>query len=131
MRNSFKKTALLITMILAGFPLLTGCVAIVAASAGAGAYAYLKGSLDSHLNASLEDSMPAVRNAMGSMNLTKIKEVSDTRSAKFTYRDALDTRVIIVLEQKQNNLTAISIRVGHVGDENRSLQILNSINDEL
>lgn len=118
-------------MILAGFPLLSGCVAIVAASAGAGAYAYMKGALDSHLNNSLEGCMPAVRNAMTSMDLIKIKEVSDTRSAKFTYRDALDTRIVIVLEQKQDNLTAISIRVGHVGDENRSLLILNRINDEL
>ena len=118
-------------MMIAALPLLSGCVAIVAAGAGAGAYAYLKGSLDSHLDASLEACLPAVRNAMSGMGLIKIKEVSDTRSAKFTYRDALDNRIIVTLTEKQKHLTAVSIRVGHVGDENRSLEILNRINDEL
>lgn len=118
-------------MVMAMFPLLSGCIAIVAAGAGAGAYAYIKGGLDSHLNESLEISIPAVRRAMSQMDLVKIKETSDIKTAKFIYRDALDIRIVITLYQKQDSLTAISIRVGRVDDENRSFQILNSINNQL
>ena len=131
MKKQWNKVYLMGAIMAAALPLLSGCVAIVAAGAGAGAYAYLRGSLDSHLNASFEDSLPAVRNAMSGMGLIKIKEVSDIRSAKFTYRDALDNRIVVILTEKQKNLTAVSIRVGHVGDENRSIEILNRINDEL
>jgi hypothetical protein len=112
-------------------PVFSGCVAIVAAGAGAGAYAYLKGSMESHLNASLESSMVAVRSTMKKQNLIKVKETSDIRSARFVYRDTADTRISIALDQKQPTLTEIKVRVGAVGDETRSLEILKNINAQL
>lgn len=118
-------------MILTVMPLFSGCIAIVAAGAGAGAYAYLKGGLDSHLSASIETSIPAARRAMTHMGLVKVKEISDIKSAKLVYRDSLGIKISIHLTQKQSNLTEVSIRVGHVGDENRSIQILNNIKNQL
>lgn len=112
-------------------PFLSGCVAIVAAGAGAGAYAYFKGGLESHISAPVETAIPAVRRAANQLALIKIKEVSDSTSAEFTFRDSLDIRISIELVQKQKNLTQVEIRVGRVGDENRSLQILNTINSQL
>jgi hypothetical protein len=131
MSKSWKKSVLLVTTLITLLPLLSGCIAIVAAGAGAGAYAYIRGGLDSHLSESIEVCIPAVRSAMSQMDFVKIKETSDIKSAKFIYRDALDTRLVVTLHQKQDSLTAISIRVGRVGDESRSIQILNSINNQL
>ena len=129
--RKFRSVCLVSVVALLSLPLLQGCVAIVAAGAGAGAYAYLKGSLESHLNASLESSLPAVRQAMDDMNYVKIKEVSDMTSARFIYRDSLDNRVTVELDEKQSSLTEIMIRVGTVGNEDRSIEILNAINSNL
>lgn len=121
----------MVAMLSAMMPLISGCIAVAAVGAGAGAVAYLKGTLDSHLNASLETSLPVVRDAMKGMGYVKTKEISDTRTAKIIYRDSLDQKIIITLNQKTSNLTAISVRVGHVGDENRSIEILEEIQDLL
>ncbi|MCG8525435.1 MAG: DUF3568 domain-containing protein [Opitutales bacterium] len=132
MRTLSRKLKITATiLVISLLPLLSGCVAIVAASAGAGAYAYLKGNLDSHIAASVNEAIPAIQEAASEMNLIKIKEVSDQTSARFVFRDSLDIKTTITLKQKQSNLTSISIRVGNIGDEAQSISLLNRINNKL
>jgi len=109
----------------------TGCIAVAAVGAGAGAYAYLKGSLDSHLGANLNACIVAVRKSVPKTGLVKLKEVSDQTTAKFTFKDTFNTKTVIHLTQRSQGLTEISIRVGNLGEESRSLEILNQINREL
>lgn len=137
-RNSAKKTVvfliqfplLLLTMVVT--PIVnTGCIAVAAVGAGAGAYAYLRGSLDSHLTADFEKCLEAVRNGVPRLGLVKIKEISDQNAAKFTFRDSFDTKISIHMSERSGGVTEITIRVGQLGDEDRSIQILNQINREL
>jgi len=136
-RNRFSKILSLPILImslgmLVTIPLInTGCVAIAAVGAGAGAVAYLRGSLNSHLSANMDRCLSAVRNAVPRMGLVKVKEISDPSKAKFTFRDSLDTKITLTLSQRSHGVTEINIRVGQLGDESRSIQILNLINQEL
>ena len=109
----------------------TGCIAVAAVGAGAGAYAYLRGSLDSHLTADFDMCLAAVRKGVPRLGLVKVKEISDRSTAKFTFRDSFDTKISIHMSERSGGVTEITIRVGQLGDEGRSIQILNQINREL
>ena len=109
----------------------TGCIAVAAVGAGAGAFAYLRGTLDSHLAANLSECLPAIRKGVPRLGLIKVKEISDQEKAKFTFRDSLDTKITVNLHQRSHGVTEVTIRVGQLGNESRSIQILNSITREL
>ena len=109
----------------------TGCVAVAAVGAGAGAYAVMRGSLDSHVQAGFEETLIAVRTALPRTGLVKVKELSDQHSAKLTFRDAVDTRITLQLTEQTRDLTEVRIRVGAMGNESRSIQILQAIHRSL
>ena len=123
--------SIFLLMMVASPILNTSCVAVAAVGAGAGAYAYLRGSLDSHLSADFDQCLAAVRKEVPRMGYVKVRELSDQSSAKFIFRDTFDTKISIHLSQRSGGMTEITIRVGQLGDEDRSIQILNQINREL
>ncbi len=121
-------TPVLLLMVI---PFLNGCIAIGAAGAGAAAYAYFKGDVTSHLDISVTNALPVVRGAMEQFGYVKVRERSDPTSAIFVYKDALDIEIVVKLESKDENLSEISIRVGKLGSESRSLEILKVINSRI
>jgi hypothetical protein len=114
-----------------GAILQSGCIAIAAVGAGASAAVYLRGSMESHLQADFPTSVEAVRKGAPRVGLVKEREVSERERARFVFTDATGKPVTIQLRKRDYGVTEISIRVGTLGDENRSLQLLNVIHQEL
>ncbi len=109
----------------------TGCVAILAGGAGAGAVAYVRGEAKGNVNASVDRTAQAVSAVVSEMNLNLIQSTSDEVSAEFTARTADDKRVRINLASAGNNITEVRVRIGTFGDETLSRDIFNRIEARL
>ena len=118
-------------MIAVGVCLSTSGCLFVAAGAGAGAYAFVQGGLDSHLNAPMVDCIEAVKETMLQMGYTRVRESSDAVTSRFVYRDASDKKIEIKLDSKPRDLIAIHIRTGLIGDKELALMIINTIHSNL
>lgn len=117
---------------LAAATLLTsGCVAVVAAGAGAGAVAYLRGDLDATLGVGLDPAVRAANQAIERLRFAKVSESRDAMQAILVARNAADKRIEIKLERASDALTKIKIRVGVFGDEALSLAILEKVKANL
>lgn len=109
----------------------SGCVA-VAAGAGAGAaVAYVRGDLDTTLNAGFERSLRATNAAVAALQFAKVSEKKDALQAIVIARNAADKKIEIRVEQSGENLAKVKIRVGVFGDETLSLAILEKIKANL
>lgn len=129
------KTRLLATVTLAGLLsataiMQTGCL-FVAAGAGAGTVAYIRGELNSPLEASLDQAIAATRKAIDELKFHQISDKADALSAEFQLRDAQDDSIRVLLKRQTDNLTNVSIRVGTFGDEAISQTVLEKIKNHL
>lgn len=109
----------------------TGCVAVLAAGAGAGTVAYVRGQLNAPLEASLDKSAKAVGSAIEDMQYNLISEKKDATSAVFVARNAQDDKITITLTRQTDNVTNVAIRVGMFGDEQLSQTVLDAIKKRL
>lgn len=116
---------------LAALPGLTGCVVVAAGAVGAGAVAYVRGELESSLEASLDEAYAAAQRALTQLEFAKIEHGRTGVDARLVHRTALDKRVEIKLRKVTERLTKIEIRIGIVGDQELSLTLLDKIRDEL
>ncbi|MBI5383153.1 MAG: DUF3568 family protein [Verrucomicrobia bacterium] len=129
MKTTFKQIVLA-GVLAAGLPLMTGCLAVAVAggaAAGAGAVVYVKGELQSNLEAPLAKCTTAANQAVTNLKLKKIGEENDGTSAKIKARNAKDQAVTISLKKLTDSATRISIRVGTWGDKAASQQILDEV----
>ena len=124
-RSSFS-FAVLGLALLGGLAALSGCLA-VAAGAGAGVVAYVRGDLETTLANDYTPVVGATRNAVKDLEFVKVSDNKDAFRAVFVSRTALDKKVEISLTNAGKNLTNIKIRVGVFGDEQLSLAILEKI----
>lgn len=108
----------------------TGCV-VVAAGAGAGAVAYVRGDLDTTLNADYEKVVAATREAIEQLEFAKMSDNKDALKAVLVSRTAQDKKVEITLQSAGKKITNVKIRVGIFGDEQLSLSILDKIKSNL
>ena len=109
----------------------TGCV-VVAAGAGAGAaVAYVRGDLDSTLNANLDRSLRAVNKAIDQLQFAKVSEHKDALEAVVIARNASDKKIEIHLNKLTDDAMKLKIRVGTFGDNAVSLAILDKIRANL
>jgi hypothetical protein len=123
-----KSKVWLLTIIL-GMGLLTssGCALLVGGAAGAGTFAYLRGELKSDEEISLDRLWNATQAAIKNMGLTVKTKEKDSLSAKLVAVTADDKNINISLKRKSDNLTEIAIRIGKLGNESMSQQILDEI----
>jgi hypothetical protein len=112
------------------FPALTGCLA-VAAGAGAGVVAYVRGDLETTVANDYNAVVDATRGAIKSLEFTPISDHKDAFRAELISRTAVDKKVEISLTNAGKNLTHIKIRVGVFGDEQMSISILEKIRNGL
>jgi hypothetical protein len=110
---------------------LTGCLAVAAGAAGAGAVAWVEGRLDATLNADFERVVRAANLAIKDLQFAKISEKKDALEAIFVARTAGDRRVEIKALKVANQTSKVQIRVGVFGDEALSLTILDKIKANL
>lgn len=109
----------------------TGCLAVAAGAGAAGAVAYVRGDLQTNLNASLPASLKAANKAIEKLRFSKISQQDDALSGVIVCRNAQDDKITITLKKTTDSLTSISIRVGLFGDEALSLTLLGEIQKAL
>ncbi len=110
---------------------LSGCVAVVAGAAGAGAVAYVRGQLEAPLNADYEQSVAATNLAIKQLEFARISEKKDALEAYFTVRTAADRKIDIKVIKIAAGASKVQIRVGIFGDEDLSMTVLTKIRDNL
>lgn len=119
--------ALALAAALAAAGLVSGCVAIVAAGAGGGTVAYLRGDLEATLGAGMDRTGRAVNRAVDELRFTRVSENRDALLAITIARNAEDRRIEIRQERLGEHLTRVRIRVGLFGDETVSRALLERI----
>lgn len=124
--RSVLSSATLSVALLLVFPAMSGCLA-VAAGAGAGVVAYVRGDLETTLGHDYNAVVDATRKAIKDLEFVKVSDNKDAFRAEIIARTALDKKIEISLTNAGNNLTNIKIRVGMFGDEQLSLAILEKI----
>lgn len=106
----------------------SGCVAfLIGGGAGAGTVAYLKGELKSVVEASLEKTYQASREALEDLEFPVTSGQKDAFSAELTARGGNDKKIEINLKKISEKITEIKIRIGIFGDESLSQLILERI----
>ena len=111
---------------------LAGCAALlVGGAAGAGSVVYIKGRLNEDMNASASKVHDASISALRELNLPIIEDKHDNLSAKIKSRFADGSDVWIEIQSLAAESSKITIRVGLLGDEYKSRQILDGIHKYL
>lgn len=105
----------------------SGCVAVVAAGAAGAGVAWVRGALETNLEAGLDEAYAAAQEAVAQLELAKISEKKSALDASLLARTALDKRIEIVLKRVGPKTTHVSIRVGVFGDEALSLTVLERL----
>ena len=123
------KSKVLSMFVLLGMALFwnTGCALLVGGAAGAGTVAYLEGDLESTEDITLNRLWDAVQKAVEDLEFDVESKDKDALAAKLVARSADDKDIRIDLKRKTDKMTEIKIRVGKIGDESRSLKILEEI----
>jgi hypothetical protein len=119
--------AVVAAVMLALLPVMSGCVAVAAASAAGAGVAWIRGALETTLERDLDRSYRAAQNALRQLEFAVVSERKSGVDAALVARTALDKKVEVVLKQVSTNTTHVSIRVGVFGDEELSLAILDRI----
>lgn len=110
----------------------SGCVAfLIGGGAGAGTAAYLKGELESIVEASLEKAFQATQKALEDLEFPVTSKQINTFSGELTARGGNDKKIEINLKRMSEKMTEIKIRVGIFGDESLSQLILQRINKHI
>ena len=123
---------------IAGFFLLvfistsSGCVPLVlGAAAGVGGYAWVKGELANDVNVSAERLHRAASRAVRDMKLKTKEDKGDRLTAKIVAEFSDGTDVNISIAAKTERSATVSIRVGLLGDKEKSQMIFAAIQKRL
>lgn len=123
-------TGLALSFLLSLLPVLTGCV-LVAAGAGAGTVAYVRGELNTNVGHDYGKVVDATRRALKDLEFARVSENKDALKAVFVSRTALDKKVEVTVTRQGDKSTQVQIRVGLFGDEQLSVAILDKIKSVL
>lgn len=105
-----------------------GCLLFLAgAGAGATTAAYITGELRATDHVDMDRAWQATLDALTAMNMPIGEPRKDALTGRLVARTADNKDVNIRLDRKGSNLTEIRIRIGVMGDETRSRQILERI----
>ncbi|HWA26552.1 MAG TPA: DUF3568 family protein [Lacunisphaera sp.] len=118
-------------LVLGTIPFSSGCVAVVAAGAGAGAVAYVRGEMNTTVESDLGTVFASAQKTLADLEFAKINDHKSGVDALLVARTALDKRVEIKLTKVTDRLTKVQIRVGVMGDQDISLTILDKIKARL
>ncbi len=112
-----------------------GCAALVigaaGAAAGVGTIVYVKGELDTVVEASLDEAWEATEKAIADLEFTTTETSKDAIAAEHTSRTAQDRKIHIRLNRYSETATRVRIRVDVFGNEELSRTILDKIKAHL
>ncbi len=123
----FKKVIMLIfsSLLLVN---IYGCAVLLAGAAGGvGTATWLSGKLTQEVNASLEKSLVATKDALESLKLSVTKETlkADVAQVMGNYTDR--RTIWIDIHRISDSISRIEVRVGVTGDQEAARRILNRI----
>ncbi|MBI5381200.1 MAG: DUF3568 family protein [Opitutae bacterium] len=123
-----KRCLHLVTALLLGATLTlhSGCL-VLAAGAGAGTVAFIRGELESTLSAKYDPAVRASERALDQLKFARISTKTDALVTVLVARTADDKRIEIKVSTVGEGVTKVQIRVGIFGDEALSLRILERI----
>ena len=105
----------------------SGCFLLLGVGAGVGGTAYVMGKLDAELDASVPKLQKATVAGLVALSMPVVKERGDKLTAEIESKTADDATVKISLSSLTPFRSTISIRVGLIGNETGSRQILDAI----
>ena len=108
-----------------------GCVLLAGAAVGAGAAAYHMGKLEQNVDYGVDTVHDATLKALKKLDMYIISDNSLVNGSKIEAETAEGQKVKIDIEPLTEKATKINIRVGLVGDEERSYMIFNAIKKQL
>lgn len=108
----------------------SGCWFLAGAAIGGFGYAYYQGEARKTYSVSLDQASAASLSALASMNVTVV-EKKDTEQGKYIQARRPDGTSVTVQLARVGEGTEIRIRVGLLGDEAYSQQILSAIEKNL
>jgi hypothetical protein len=112
-------------------PQLSGCGVVVVGGAAAGTVAYVSGDLSATLEANLAQAVKATDIAIQENKIIQVSRSVDDLGAAYVLRTQQDDKIEIGLAETSVNATIITIRVGILGDEPLSNNILDEIQARL
>ena len=127
MFKNVKKGLAVISMLIVTVFSQSGCFFLVGATAGVGAYVWVKGALEQNLNASAERVHTATIKALDRQKLTIASDQADRLKAKVVAEFSDGQNVTIEINALTEKTTKIQIRIGVLGDKAKSELILNTI----
>lgn len=129
---SSRLTAILVAgFLLPTLMLSSGCIAVLA-GAGAGAtVAYVRGDLDTTLDAGFSPAVRAGQKALAGLKYARISENQDALQATLIYRNASDQKIELYFQKATDSSTKLKIRVGTFGEESLQQEILTRIKSGL
>jgi spermidine/putrescine-binding protein len=108
---------------------LSGCIST--SNPKTGEYTYLTGNLVSYESASLEHAWTAAQDAIKQLEFTVKSTAKDALDARLEAKQADGTDVSIKLSKASESVTEVSVRVGILGDQERSRLIMDKIKANL
>jgi stress response protein SCP2 len=132
-----KKAKIILTVLLTGIIIgASGCgaelVALAAVGAGAGGtVAYVKGDLETTLDAGMDKSYAASLKALDQLQIVPTQKLKDSLSAEIIARRSDDTKITVALTRVDDKITKMSIRVGVFGDQAQSTTIYERVKQNL
>ncbi len=109
----------------------TGCALLVGAAVGAGGVTWVKGKLVKVINEPYGEVHTATIEGLKALDLPIITDRQDQLVAKVESKFADGTNVWIDVKKQTEYSTQIQIRVGVLGDQERSQKILSAVEDQL
>jgi hypothetical protein len=127
-----KKSQIILAGLLTGTTIcVSGCLLVAVGAGSAGTVAYVKGELETTLDAGLDKSYDATLKALDKLQLTPIQKSKDALAAEVVSRTAEDKKVTIKLTRVDDKITKLSIRIGVFGDQAQSTTIYERIKQNL
>ncbi len=109
----------------------SACVLLIGAAGGAGGTVYVMGKLKEDLNAPVPKVKRAVVARLKDLGLPVLKDKGDQLTASLESEFADGKHVWIEIEARDESSSQIAIRVGLLGDEQRSRRVLKAIRQHL
>lgn len=113
----------------------TGCLAtsgvLAGVATGAAVYIYVTGTLTADFPKPIDDVYRATLAAVTKLQLSVVDHSKDNLSAHILATEAQGGDIRITLVSKEPNVTQVNIRVGILGDGEKSRKIMKTIEDNL
>jgi len=123
--------SLVASALLAALAFTSGCLAVVAGAGAGAAVAYVRGDLDTTLDASFAKSVRAAEKTIADLKYAKVSDHQDALQATIVARTAADQKIELYLEKVTGDATKLKIRVGTFGEEALQNEILTRIKSHL